>query len=82
MHKLLPLHDDLGGAVAIRALHLQHGLAFAIATQALVRDRRTLDVAAQPLKFLVLVRAAAFLSRKPVMTRCAMLSTGMSSSGW
>jgi hypothetical protein len=44
LHELLGLHDDMGRAVAIRALQLQHDLALGVAPQAFVGDRGAGDV--------------------------------------
>jgi hypothetical protein len=59
LHEFLRLHDDLGRTVAIGAFQLQHDLAFAIAAQALVRDRGAGDVAAQPFECFALVAGYA-----------------------
>ena len=47
LHKLQGRHDDVGGAVAPRALELQHDLAGAIALEPLVGNGRAGDIAAQ-----------------------------------
>jgi hypothetical protein len=47
MHEFLPRHHDVGGALAIGTLELQHDLAFAIAAYPLVGNRRAGDLRAQ-----------------------------------
>src|SRR5919106_999065 len=59
LHELQRLHDDMGGAVFVRTLQLQHNLAGAIALEPLVGDGRPGDVAAELLQFFTLIGAPA-----------------------
>jgi hypothetical protein len=52
-------HHDVGGAVLVGALQLQHHLAGAVKLEPLIGDRRTGDIAAQVLKLRALIGAAA-----------------------
>jgi hypothetical protein len=51
------LEDDVGGAVAVRGLQLVEDVAVRRARQALLGNRRTADVAAQPVELLALIRS-------------------------
>ena len=59
LHEFQRRHPDVRGAVAPRALELQHDVPGAIALEPFVRDRGTRDGAAQAFEFLALRRAAA-----------------------
>jgi len=56
------LEDDVRGAVAVRGLELVADVAVRRARQALLRDGRTADVAAQPLELLALIRTCCELN--------------------
>jgi hypothetical protein len=56
LHEFLRLHDDLGRAVAIRALQSRHDLPLAIAAQSLISERGASDLPAQPFQLLALIR--------------------------
>jgi len=47
IHELHRLHDDIGGAVLVRTLQLQHDLAGAVTLDPFVGDGRPRDLAAK-----------------------------------
>ena len=59
LHEFERRHLDVRGALAPRALELQHDITSAIALEPFVGDRGTRDVAAQAFEFLTLMRATA-----------------------
>ena len=59
LSELQRLHDDMGGAVFVRTLQLQHDLAGTIAFDLFVGDSRSGDVAAELLQFQRLISAPA-----------------------
>ncbi len=59
LHKLQRREHDVGGAVLIRALELQHHLASVVAFDPLIGERRAGNVAAQAFELLALIDAAA-----------------------
>ena len=59
LHELQRLHDDMGGAVFVRTLQLQHDLAGAITFEPFVGDGRPGDIAAELLEFFTLIGAPA-----------------------
>lgn len=58
LHPLLRRHDHVRGAVSIRCFEFVHDLAAVAQLQALVRDRRGGDIAAQPFKLLAFAARA------------------------
>src|SRR5215831_18545658 len=52
-------HDDMGGAVFVQTLQLQHDLAGAITLEPFVGDGRPADIAAELLQFFTLIGAPA-----------------------
>lgn len=58
-HELQRLHDDMGGAVFVRTLQLQHDLAGAVTLEPFVGDGRAGDIAAELLQFFTLIGAPA-----------------------
>ena len=59
LHELQRRHHDVGGAVSVGALQLQHDLASAVALEAFIGNGRARDVAAQVFELLALIGAAA-----------------------
>ena len=59
LHELQRRHHDMGGAVALGALELQHDLAGWIALEPFVGNRRAGDIAAQAFELLALMGATA-----------------------
>jgi hypothetical protein len=59
LHELQRLHDDMGGAVFVRTLQLQHDLAGAITFEPFVGDGRPGDIATELLQFQTLIGAPA-----------------------
>ena len=59
LHELQRLHDDMGGAVFVRTLQLQHDLAGAVTFEPFVGDGRSGDIAAELLQFFTLIGAPA-----------------------
>ena len=60
LHELQRRHHDMGGAVAVGALELQHDLARWIALEPFVGNGRAGDIAAQAFELLALMGATAY----------------------
>ena len=59
LHELQRRHHDMGGAVAVGTLELEHELAGAIALEPFVGNGRAGDIAAQAFKLLALMGGTA-----------------------
>ena len=59
LHELQRRHHDVGRAIPVGALQLQHHLPGAIALEPFISDCRARDVAAQVFEFFALISAAA-----------------------
>jgi hypothetical protein len=69
LHELQWLHDDMGGAVFVRTLQLQHDLAGAVTLEPIIGDRRAGDIAAELLEFGTLIGAPAHRRMKAKAVR-------------
>ena len=59
LHELQRLHNEMGGAVFVKTLQLQHDVAGAITLEPFVGDGRPGNVAAELLQFFTLIGAPA-----------------------
>ncbi len=59
LHELQWCHDDVGGAILIRAFQLQHNITGAVEFEPFIGDGRAGDVAAQLLELVALIHGAA-----------------------
>ncbi len=59
LHELQWRHDDVGGAILIRAFELQHNITGAVEFEPFIGDGRAGDIAAQLLELVTLTSGAA-----------------------